>query len=43
MDDVNCYGMEMRLTNCIYVGHTADCSHFEDVFVTCQGIRLKYQ
>ena len=36
MDNVDCSGMENRLVDCPFDGHTADCTHAEDAGVRCQ-------
>ena len=33
---VNCYGYELRLTQCQYSRQTSACSHYNDAGVYCQ-------
>ena len=38
LDEVDCNGTELRLTNCIYPGFGVNnCGHFEDAGVVCMG------
>ena len=37
MDNLACLGFEDRLINCTFDPHTADCAHFEDAGLRCQG------
>ena len=40
LDDVACRGSESQLIDCNYDGHTADCSHSEDVGIVCTNGEL---
>ena len=41
LDNINCFGSESRLENCAHnIIGTHDCSHREDVAVSCFGTRI---